>query len=320
MKFQTKEYPGAFTEAVSPRQEPPKPNGNGAAPQDWPEPEPLPDGLSPVDSFASEFLPDQLAPWVDDIANRLQCPPDYVAVSAMVALGSVIGRRMGIKPQIKADWLELPNVWGSFIGRPGMLKSPAMGEALKPIHHLEAEAAKEHEVELQAYAEGLSVYQVRKQVKLTLIKDDLRKRKDTSSKIDLGLGEEPKEPIPVRFRTNDSSYESLGELLIKNPTGILIERDELVSLLKHLDRDDQAVARGFYLSVWSGSQPYTFDRIGRGQRHVEAVCISVLGNTQPARIAEYVSKANAGGAGGDGLIQRFGLMVWPDASPEWRNC
>jgi len=90
-------------------------------------------------------------------------------------------------------------------------------------------------------------------------------------------------------------------------------------LLKHLDRDDQSVARGFYLSAWSGTQPYTFDRIMRGHRHIEAVCVSVLGNTQPARIIEYVRSANLAGAGGDGLIQRFGLMAWPDAPGEWRD-
>jgi hypothetical protein len=61
----------------------------------------------------------------------------------MTALGAVIGRRIGISPQTKTDWVEIPNVWGAFIGRPGMLKSPAMGEALKPIHRLEAEAAKD---------------------------------------------------------------------------------------------------------------------------------------------------------------------------------
>jgi Protein of unknown function (DUF3987) len=99
----------------------------------------------------------------------------------------------------------------------------------------------------------------------------------------------------------------------------LVERDELVSLLKHLDRDEQAVARGFYLSGWSGSQSYTFDRILRGHRHIEAVCISVLGNTQPSRIADYVRRANADGGGGDGLLQRFGLMVWPDSPPDWNN-
>jgi hypothetical protein len=49
--------------------------------------------------FDMSFLPAALAPWISDIAKRLQCPPDYVAISAVVALGSVIGRRVGIKPQ-----------------------------------------------------------------------------------------------------------------------------------------------------------------------------------------------------------------------------
>jgi putative DNA primase/helicase len=124
----------------------------------WRTPKPLPDGLSPVEPFSSEFVPDALAPWIDDIANRLQCPPDYVAVAAVTALGSVIGRRVGIKPQAKTDWVEIPNLWGMFIGRPGALKSPAMGEALKPLHRLEAEAAKDNEIAQQAYAVGLCVH------------------------------------------------------------------------------------------------------------------------------------------------------------------
>jgi hypothetical protein len=320
------EYPGAFDEAVDspPHERARKGGGSGGNGRDggqtneqWPQPKPLPAGLAPVEPFSSEFLPDALAPWVDDISNRLQCPPDYVGVTADTALGSVIGRRIGIKPQAKTDWIEIPNVWGAFIGRPGMLKSPAMGEALKPIHRLEAEAAKENEIAQQAYAAGLDAYKLRRQVNKILVREKLKADKDTE--IDFDFGEEPKEPIPVRYRTNDTTYEGLGELLISNPTGILVERDELTSLLKHLDRDDQSVARGFYLSGWSGTQPYTFDRIMRGHRHIEAVCVSVLGNTQPARIVEYVRSANLGGAGGDGLIQRFGLLAWPDAPSEWHD-
>ena len=71
--------------------------------REWPEPKPLPNGLVPVEPFSSEFMPDVLARWIDDIGNRLQCPPDYVAVAALTALGSVIGRRIGIKPQVKTD-------------------------------------------------------------------------------------------------------------------------------------------------------------------------------------------------------------------------
>jgi hypothetical protein len=306
-----------------------KPKVNGAAdgnehereqqtePQDWPDPKPLPVGLAPVDRLSSDFLPENLGPWINDIADRLQCPPDYAAVAAIIALGSVIGRRLGIKPQMKTDWIEVPNLWGGFIGRPGMLKSPAMSEALKPIHRLEAQASKEYEIARKAYATGIDVYDLRKKLAVSQAKEKLKE--DPDANIDFGLCDEPQEPVAVRYRTNDSTYEGLGELLIANPAGILVVRDELISLLTHLDRDDQAVARGFYLSGASGTQPYTLDRVGRGQRHMEAVCISVLGNTQPTRITEYVRRANAGGTGGDGMIQRFSLMVWPDAPAAWEN-
>ena len=305
--------------------------------KEWPEPKPLPNGLAQVEPFSSEFMPDALAPWVDDIADRLQCPPDYVAVAAITAVGSVIGRRIGIKPQQKTDWLELPNLWGMFVGKPGMLKSPAMVEALKPIHHLEAEAAKAHVQAMEEHSLAVAEFKLHKSVKESVLKDELKKRmservvklgdvsqlketiKEAQKEDPLGLGKGPEEPKPVRYRTNDTSYEALGALLMTNPTGLLVERDELVSLLKHLDTEQQCVARGFYLSGWSGTQPYTFDRITRGHLHIDAVCLAVLGNTQPTKIAEYVRRANADGAGGDGLIQRFNLIAWPEASSEWKN-
>jgi hypothetical protein len=204
----------------------------------WPDPKPLPCGLPPVDDFSSDFMPSALAPWVDDIATRLQCPPDYVAVAAITALGSTIGRRLGIKPQ--TDWVEIPNLWGAFIGRPGMLKSPAMNEALRPLYHLEHEAAEANDLARQTYAADLEAYKIRQQVRISQAKDALRK--DPSGSVDgLTIGDEPQEPPNVRYRTNDSSYESLGELQISNPNGILVERDELISLLKSLERDDQTV-------------------------------------------------------------------------------
>ena len=285
----------------------------------WPDPKPIPRGLPSVDAFNLDFLPDALKPWVGDVSDRLQCPPDYVAVAAIVALGSVIGRRIGIKPQTKTDWVEVPNIWGGFIGRPGMLKSPAMQEALKPLHKLEVDAVKNNEVAREAYAAGMSEFKLRQSVNIALKKEQLKKAGGQKIDISFDCGEEPKEPKAVRFRTNDSSYEALGELLRDNPTGILVERDELISLLRHLDREEQAVARGFFLSGWSGQQSYSFDRIGRGHISLDAVCLSVLGGTQPARICEHVRRANFGGTGGDGLIQRFGLLVWPDVSTGWRN-
>jgi hypothetical protein len=53
--------------------------------------------------------------------------------------------------------------------------------------------------------------------------------------------------------------------------------------------------------------------------HIEGVCISLLGSTQPGSIARYISRALRGGRGDDGLIQRFGLLVWPGVSGEWAH-
>jgi uncharacterized protein DUF3987 len=57
----------------------------------------------------------------------------------------------------------------------------------------------------------------------------------------------------------------------------------------------------------------------RDELHVEAVCLTLLGSTQPARITEYVSKVVRGGVGDDGMLQRFGMIVWPDIGGEWVN-
>jgi putative DNA primase/helicase len=49
------------------------------------------------------------------------------------------------------------------------------------------------------------------------------------------------------------------------------------------------------------------------------VCLSLLGSTQPGRIGSYLRAACTGDAGDDGLIQRFGLLVWPDTLGDWRD-
>jgi len=53
-------------------------------------------------------------------------PSDYVAIPAMVMFGSIIGNKIAIAPKEHDNWLEVGNLWGLVIGRPGFMKSPAM--------------------------------------------------------------------------------------------------------------------------------------------------------------------------------------------------
>jgi hypothetical protein len=113
-----------------------KHNGPNGAGQQCAEPHPLPDSLLPVASFDFELIPEQVRPWIVDICERIQCPPDYTGVSLMAALGSMIGRKVAIRPQSEDDWEVIGNQWALLIGRPGVLKSPTMEEVLKPLHRL----------------------------------------------------------------------------------------------------------------------------------------------------------------------------------------
>jgi hypothetical protein len=149
---------------------------NACSGPQWAAPKDIPTKLAKVADFSIEFLPPSIGPWVGNISERLQCPPDYVAVTALTALGALIGRRVGIKPQRKTDWLEVPNVWGCFVGKPGMLKSPAMMEALKPLHRLDAEAAKAHAAALVDHQATLAEFKLHKSVKESVLKEELKKK------------------------------------------------------------------------------------------------------------------------------------------------
>ena len=282
------------------------------------EPTPLPE-LPPVDPFDYSLLPDKLAPWVQDIAERMQCPPDYVAVGAMVNLAAVLGRRIGIRPQERTDWTVIANLWGLIVGRPGLLKSPSLEATSGPLDRLIAEAQEAfHNLQKEAGV-AKAMAELKAATRKKAAKDKLSK--DPEADItDLLKFDDVDAPVLRRYRTNDSNAASLGEVLRQNPNGVLVFRDEMTSLLKWLDREDNQPDRGFYLSAWNGSGSYTLDRIGRGLNlHIEACCISLLGGTQPGKLSEYIGLAVKGGTGDDGLIQRFGMMVWPDAPKDWRN-
>lgn len=286
----------------------PKPNGangrpipphEGEASVAWSDPQPLPNGLLAVAPFDIAFLPDSIAPWVADIAERMQCPVDFVAITAMVALGAVIGRKVAIRPQSKTDWFEVPNLWGCVVGPPGAMKTPAMSEALVPLDRLEGEARKKNETLMRAYGHAAAEHKLRKEAEAKRLRDALKKGSVDAVHSNLN---EPKEPKARRYIVNDTTYEKLGEILVDNPNGVLEFRDELLTLLKTLDREEFASARGFFLTAWSGKVGYTFDRIIRGTKHIEAACVSLLGSTQPGKLAEYVRRAVLGGQGDDGMI------------------
>jgi putative DNA primase/helicase len=264
------------------------------------------------------MLPSALAPWVQDIAERAQCAPDFVAVGAVVAAAAVIGRQVAIRPKRVDDWTVIPNLWGLAVGRPGVMKSAALAEALKPLEPLIIDARIAYARQRAAQRFRQAEQRAREQALVRRLRQAFEQDEPTD-----GLRyafEVPEIPGSGerRYVVNDATVEKLGELLNHNPNGVLLFRDELGGFLRLMERPGHENDRGFYCEAWNGSGAYTYDRLGRGTLRIEAACVSILGGIQPGPLHAYLHDTFAGG-GDDGLVQRFQLAVFPDPPPRWRN-
>ena len=285
----------------------------------WPQPHSLPAVLPAVEPFQSALMPKAFRGWIDDVAERMQCPPDYPAVAAMVTLAAVVGRQVGIRPQQRDDWLVVPNLWGAVIGRPGVMKSPALQEPLRPLELLEKQAKAEFIAEQQAHETDLLIAEARRKKGQDDIRKALKNGNDPHEVAIEAMADNTPEPRRRRYLGNDTTVEKLGEILTGNTRGVLVFRDELTGLLKTLDKDGREADKGFYLEAWNGTGRFTYDRIGRGTLDIEAACVSLLGGIQPGPFSAYVARIARGGGDDDGLMQRFQLTVWPDVSSTWSN-
>jgi putative DNA primase/helicase len=293
--------------------------------QDQPDfsspPSPIVAHLRPVPKFDPELLPDPLRTWALDIADRAQCALEFVAVGIVVALATVVGRRVGVRPKRHDFWVVVVNLWGMIVGRPGLLKTHALEEALAPLRRLAAAAREAHAGSLEEHRRRKLVAEARREA----AKDGLKKaaRKPHTEEELLALAGEAAAtadtgPPPLRrYITNDCTVEKLGELLNENPNGILEFRDELAGFLKSFEKQGHEADRAFYLEGWNGTGGFTYDRISRGTVHIDSVCLSLLGSIQPGPLAGYVRSATSA-AGDDGLVSRFQVSVFPDQDRPFR--
>jgi putative DNA primase/helicase len=283
---------------------------------------PITADLLPVPPLDPRMIPEQFRGWCLDITRRASCPLEYVAATLIVVLGALIGRRVAIRPKRRDEWAVIANVWGTVVGKPGWLKTPAVEDVMRPLKRLIADAFDRH-------AEELAEWQNRRLVAAAK-KDAAKKDLDQAAKKKVGDdrlmelakaasgAQDEEQPKARRYLTNDSTIEKLGELLVDNPNGMLMFRDELIGFLKSFEKQGRENDRTFYLEGWNGNGSYDFDRIIRGHTHVKGLCLSVFGTIQPGPLASYM-KGTFRGDDADGLIPRFQVAVYPDPPGKFVN-
>jgi Protein of unknown function (DUF3987)/Bifunctional DNA primase/polymerase, N-terminal len=299
---------------------------NNPPPGGWPKREPINAELKPVPPFDPTLLPEALRAWIMDEAERMPCPPDFIAAPVTVMISSIVGARCGVRPKSHDSWTVVPNLWGGVVGLPSTKKSPAIAVAMKPLGRLTEIVQKIHENELHAHAIKKAIHEA----KIKLMEARLTAAVKAAAKGGKGEDtemmaralqelreEEPTPPNVPRFKSNDSTVEKLGELLRDNPRGLLMARDELVGLMASWEREGREGDRAFFLEAFNGDQSFDTDRIGRGHIHIPNLCLSLFGGIQPDK---RVSRHGDWGARQRWMLQRFQMLVFPDhRNWEWRD-
>lgn len=269
--------------------------------------------------FSPDMLPTALRGFVEDTAGRIQCPPDYLAVSAVILCGAMLGRSYGLAPKSKDNWAVYPNLWGGCVGAPSSKKSPPISAALKPVTELQKLLSANYQ-ELVSTDRLLANAYKRRQSSAEKEAAKFLDEGNTEDAVAAMRAAEPVDESPTeeRLYANDATFEKLGELMSENNNGIVMIRDELAGLLLKLTREDAAVERAFLLECFDAINQFIFDRIGRGTITIPSPMLSILGGIQPPKLAVLVTGALNGDMD-DGLLQRLQLLVWPApvSSTKW---
>lgn len=117
----------------------------------FPKPKPLPESLSGVAKFDPEMLPLPIRGYIMDTAQRLQCPPEYCAVTSLTLLAGLVGHKVRLRPKQHDDWEVVATLWAALVGGPSAMKSPALSAMRFPIDAIEAAARRQHEEALRHY-------------------------------------------------------------------------------------------------------------------------------------------------------------------------
>ncbi|MHB1035126.1 MAG: YfjI family protein [Pirellulales bacterium] len=276
----------------------PKPRALELTPVDTPEPSERLDWRE----FPVSALHDPLASFVRAAARAIGCDPAYVALPMLASIAAAIGTTRVLR--LKQSWHVPSILWCASVGDSGSQKSPPFKAAVRFVRDAQREALERHTEEMRQFAIDLAFYE----------KSLAEWRRD---KRDHGEPpERPAEPQAVRYLVSDTTVEALAPILLANPRGVLLARDELAAWLGSFDRysGKGGADEAAWLSMYS-AESITVDRKTGNPRtiYVPAAAVSVYGTIQPGILTRCMGAAHRE----SGLLARLLLACPPKRPKRW---
>jgi hypothetical protein len=263
-----------------------------AEPEAWPPVLPL-GGLAPAPPFPVDALPAVARNLVTEAADALDGPADYVGHAALAVAGAAAGA--AVELEVKPGWRERACFYAALVGTSGNSKTPSLQLVARPVYAAQ-------EALHVAYEQDLREFEGERRAWIA------RGRQ----------GDEPRRPLLPRLHSSDVTTACVAQLLVENPRGLLVLRDELCGWLSSLGEYHRGASgdRQRWLSIWSGD-PVAVDRCGApAPRMMYRPFVAVLGGMVPTDLRHFLATRRGRGANAlgddDGLMARF-TFSFPDS-------
>lgn len=256
---------------------------------------------SPVSGFRpfpTDVLPDPLGWIVKQAAHAIGCDMSYVALPLLSAIGAAIGNTRRI--QLKKGWSEPAIIWTACVGKSGSQKTPAFKLVMQPIRDRQGKALQCHNEAMELYESELATYE----------RDYLNWKKK-------GNGDPPQKPQPPqadRFIVSDTTVEAMSPILLANPRGVLMARDELSGWFGAFNRyNGKAGAdESHWLSMFNAESMIVDRKTGMNRAiYVPSAYVCISGGIQPGILRKTLTSEHRE----SGMAARL-LMAWPPMRPK----
>jgi len=253
--------------------------------------------------FPVQALPEPAGSFVADASRAIGCDPSYVALPLLSALAAAIGNTRRV--ELKAGWSEPAIIWVAIIGESGTLKTPAFKLVVDPIRMRQGQSLKRHAEEMDQYEAEVLRYEKRL--------SEWKRKKDTSDEPPT----KPQPPPAERLTVTDTTVEALAPILLANPRGLLLARDELAGWVGSFDR--YTAGRGGadaanWLSMHNGESVVVDRKSGQPRTiYVPRASVSVTGGVQPGILDRVMGREHRE----SGLLARLLLAMPPRRPKQW---
>lgn len=265
-----------LTEIFSDNNQPVKKDEQGL----WPLPVDL-FSSHPVPPFPMECLPRSMGAYSIALAKASGFDSGAYAFCGLIAAAGHINHSHAV--HINDSYQQCGVLWGGLCDPSGGGKSAIMSAMAKPVKDLDSQR-------IQRSVKALAAWNKKLQ--------DIK-----------GTDENPPPRPPFLQRViGDTTTEAAGKLLADND-GLFLHMDEITEFIGRMDAYSGSGGgkdRGVYLKSYDGDS-VVINRAGRGEPiYIPRFSIGILAGMQPETLARLFNKSG-GGAGSDGLFQRFNL-------------